>query len=369
MLKLKTFFIGVLWTMLFVSGGAAVGDNVLPSGTTTESGMCDIDVIGVSSNTARTVAVFAANEYTCYVGNYLPADAVECEPCPANSYCGGGTYSYNETAHQGINVCPNEYPLSNAASSVITECYRNCTTSDVANSASVTGRYYYDSVNMCEPTDTNSCNVGYHRAAGQTPMLPDVEVASNAAQWRSHKFSGYTNNGDSDLYYGEWKTSWTIEENTKGTMKGNSSCNNISGSFASSFIDYDLMTGSVTGQYCWCRAISWTPYGESETKLIAKWLFRYDRGSEDDCANYCSYLCAGGVRNDSTYRRAMFRAIIGEPASCQINTITLNWGGYGANNDQSQQTQCTYGGGFDTPTYAPTRRGYTFNGWQFIDVN
>ena len=50
-------------------------------------------------------AKFEINTYTCDAGYYLPADALDCVLCPANSYCGGGTYTFNETVTQGIVSC------------------------------------------------------------------------------------------------------------------------------------------------------------------------------------------------------------------------------------------------------------------------
>ena len=50
-------------------------------------------------------ATYSANQYTCSAGYYLPADAIACTKCPANSYCPGGTYSFNETLPQGIVSC------------------------------------------------------------------------------------------------------------------------------------------------------------------------------------------------------------------------------------------------------------------------
>jgi hypothetical protein len=49
--------------------------------------------------------VFVANQYVCQIGSYLPANATECSICPVDSYCGGGTYSFNETVPQGIVSC------------------------------------------------------------------------------------------------------------------------------------------------------------------------------------------------------------------------------------------------------------------------
>ena len=51
-------------------------------------------------------ALADATDITCNEGYYLPANATECTICPGDSYCGGGTYTFNETLAQGITACP-----------------------------------------------------------------------------------------------------------------------------------------------------------------------------------------------------------------------------------------------------------------------
>ena len=51
------------------------------------------------------VALFTPNEHTCSAGYYMPANTDGCVICPANSYCSGGTYTFNETVAQGVQSC------------------------------------------------------------------------------------------------------------------------------------------------------------------------------------------------------------------------------------------------------------------------
>ena len=50
-------------------------------------------------------AQYDRNQYTCNPGYYVPANTDGCVVCPANSYCPGGTYTFNETLDQGITAC------------------------------------------------------------------------------------------------------------------------------------------------------------------------------------------------------------------------------------------------------------------------
>ena len=68
-------------------------------------------------------AVFEPITYTCSAGYYLPADAEGCIECPANNYCQGGTYTFNETVPQGLNPCPNNTPHSPAGSTSEQQCH------------------------------------------------------------------------------------------------------------------------------------------------------------------------------------------------------------------------------------------------------
>ena len=63
-------------------------------------------------------AIFEPDQYVCATGYYLPADAIDCVVCPENSYCSGGTYTFNETVTQGIESCPNNWYSPSGMSSV-----------------------------------------------------------------------------------------------------------------------------------------------------------------------------------------------------------------------------------------------------------
>jgi len=76
---------------------------------------CDINLLGY---TGKVAAIFEPNQYTCNTGYYMPANTDGCVICPENSYCSGGTYTFNETISQGIESCPNNWYSPTGMSSV-----------------------------------------------------------------------------------------------------------------------------------------------------------------------------------------------------------------------------------------------------------
>ena len=83
---------------------------------------CKEDFLRAYNNIANITATFTPNVHNCSVGYYLPANIDGCRQCLANSYCAGGTYSFNETINQGIVSCPESHPISLAGSSSINQC-------------------------------------------------------------------------------------------------------------------------------------------------------------------------------------------------------------------------------------------------------
>ena len=68
--------------------------------TQNQTNMCTTNYTGFN-------ALFTANTHTCAAGYYLPANTDGCTICPENSYCAGGTYTFNKTTAQGLTgTCP-----------------------------------------------------------------------------------------------------------------------------------------------------------------------------------------------------------------------------------------------------------------------
>ena len=72
---------------------------VLTNMSTTASNVC-------ADNFPSTMyAKYTINQHTCAAGYYLPANTDGCVICPADSYCAGGTYTFDETLAQGVQSC------------------------------------------------------------------------------------------------------------------------------------------------------------------------------------------------------------------------------------------------------------------------
>lgn len=67
---------------------------------------CDDSIIRPNNRHSEITAIFAANEYTCANGYFLPANGIACDPCPNGFTCTGGTYTFNEFLSQGISGNP-----------------------------------------------------------------------------------------------------------------------------------------------------------------------------------------------------------------------------------------------------------------------
>lgn len=369
----RIFLTGILTVLIAVPALAAVGDITFQPNDNVENS-CNIGVLGVSENTANTNAIWIINKYTCPAGSYLPAGEGwtsddqytdnNCAPCAANTYCVGsatssdatnGKFEYSPNSAKGTRTCPSGYPSSDANSDSESDCYRTCTTGDVAHSNAVTGRFYSGETqqsNSCEPTSTNGCVVGYHYVAA----TPDLNVTIGTVSG-----SGSTSGTTFTVTYG----------NNKGTITGKSKCSTQEGTTNNRTWTNPTILSTVSdnfGQYCYCQLDSYTPYGGTAQSLSGSWVLANDYGSEAPlCSSDCVYDCLALQRVDSNYlafRSAMFGAVQPGLAQCAANTININWNG--ADGNLFEAGTCTYDGPLVTPSTAPDKRGYTFTGWRFI---
>jgi hypothetical protein len=70
------------------------------------------------------IAKFTPNVHNCSAGYYLPAGIDRCVKCLNDSYCPGGTYTFNETTDQGINNCPSAHPYAPQGMWLESQCGR-----------------------------------------------------------------------------------------------------------------------------------------------------------------------------------------------------------------------------------------------------
>ena len=92
--------------------GIACSGGTFRFSETSFSGLYLTSITGVINDACATnfpmrwTAVYVPNVHTCSPGYYMPANTDGCVACPTNSYCSGGTFTFNETTAQGIDVCP-----------------------------------------------------------------------------------------------------------------------------------------------------------------------------------------------------------------------------------------------------------------------
>ena len=372
-----------------------------------DTATCNSGVLGASDGTVSATAGWEAKSYQCSAGQYLPdgdtwtSTEISADDgrrqCPANSYCGGGTYQYSEANDQGIAACSSvgngTYTLSEAGASSANDCYRNCSASDVSHLKSggtVTGKYYSNATNMCEPANDQQCAAGYHYTAAVNPIANTIGTGEGTG-YTSNTYTGAesSTSGMSHDTIGNDAMAFAVDYgNNKGMIKGHGRCstrpeatdpwdwdanngdgtyNVISGNFVNNLTDEtDPETG---GTYCYCNVESYTLNGATQS-LSAPWVFYNDIEDVYDCAyncaNYCARVLLSDVADGLAFRSAVFGSIQSSGlAQCTANEITINWGGYGANNDQNETNTCTYDETLTAPSTAPTKRGHNFTGWTF----
>ena len=327
------------------------------------------------------------NEYTVSAGEYLPAGSETVTQCPANSFCPGltGPTYYDATNAQGATACSTlsgGYNSSDAGASANTDCYKACTTANVAHSATVTGNDYYGAgVDTCSAT---TCVAGYHTEAPDWNDLIGIGAATAIASIRSDGITYRAYTGDDTKYgvSGDPMAFAVDYGDDKGYFNGHGRCSTQGGtgpadtSTPSDITTTNNLTDETgTGRYCWCQLDSYTPSGGSAQTLSGPWVFEAGISNYGAamCAERCADLCASRLQEVVTsslvFRSAMLGAITtpAGPATCEANVITLNWSDvdpeYAGDNDEGT---VTFGGDIRTPRAAVSKPGKTFVGWKFV---
>lgn len=91
------------------------------------------------------------------------------------------------------------------------------------------------------------------------------------------------------------------------TITGFASCNDISGT--ANAPTTNLVTGvEDTGAHCWCEMWPVTDYGY-ETGPTSYWMYLTAYADASTCASSCADACATAVKDDDTFRTAMFESM------------------------------------------------------------
>ncbi len=343
----------------------------------------------VYEGTVNANAEYTDILYDIVAGNYLAAGSEDENgtQCTAGNFCPGLTNAYyNENADQGINSCSTAtngiYALSAAGSDSQNDCYRTCTTADVAHSASVTGGYYYGNNNQCEPT---ACVNGWHLKQGLnlttaigTGAGENSAYVNERGQFTEKSFDGAYDKGQS--YYGiSDNYTWAVDYGTNGMLIGQARCSTVEGVFSFNWstnqLNQPITThttselGSEGGKNCYCNVTGYKGTDGTMQAVSSSWVFITKYGLANYCAQ-CPLECAARMRSSDPDRLAFRAALLGsvQPglAMCEANVININW------NDvdpeyagQNNEGTATYGSDVRTPVKAQTIKGKTFKGWRF----
>ncbi len=360
----------------------------------TEASTCTVDVLGVSDNdaTANTIATWDAIEYTLNPGQYLNVTetSVDKTICPAGSYCVGGTGFTVDNANTSIATCPTEYPNSATGAGADTQCYTACTvaTANIAHATAVTGNDYYGAgVDTCEPT---ACIAGWHIKPGLDigETIGTDKVNSSYAQIDNNNEFYEDSASHGQEYYGiSGPMSFAVDYAGKGLLTGHGRCSTQAGVHN---FDYNTNTmkeitivntltdetGAEGATYCYCQVDGFTPTGGDKVMVTsAPWVFNtvYNYVGSDsahDCASNCANTCASSLCTDAVGALAFRAALVGNipalPATCEANTINIDWNP--DNGGDHTINQCTYDGSITVPA-DPVKPGYTFMGWKLLEEN
>ena len=339
---------------------------------------------GVYSGTVNAVAEYDIIDYIVNAGQYLPSDSETVITCPAGSYCPGisGNVQYNQTTPQGIQTCPTGYANSADGASADTDCYRTCTNSDVAHSrGTVNGGYYYGDNNQCVPTD---CVNGWHLkpglnfadTIGYSDYYSNGYIASDGT-WQEDSGSSYVERGI-DFYDVPENAGWaTYYGPEKGFVYGTGKCSTQSGQRARNGQMPSVIENlpDSTGSNCWCKITGYKGSDGILQSLNSYWVF-VEMGGISCSTSGCNFRCKvesrygyDSVDGYREYRSALFGSVTGfqsGPATCEANTITINWSDVDPNYaGQNNEGTATYGSDVRTPFKAQTKKGQTFKGWRF----
>ena len=87
----------------------------------TGTAQTQINLNNMTSGTDMYVCM-SRNRITCDAGMYLPMGATTCRECEMGEYCPGGTFTYSESANNGLNQCPSIFTYGDTGTKSESEC-------------------------------------------------------------------------------------------------------------------------------------------------------------------------------------------------------------------------------------------------------
>ncbi len=196
------------------------------------------------------------------------------------------------------------------------------------------------------PTKTGYTFKGWRvkQAAGCSFASQVCSLTGSAVNGLTYDDSDFTTYGyyshdgqyiENESTYGLTAGGWAVKDTGGGIIKGIASCNNstmptIVGTMVTAMVNGTMtqeqalaavygscesdaikpgntFSSSSGGQYCWCKMSSYTPSGGSACNVASpSWVFRRDYGSASSCALECARNCAGGIVDNTGFRRAVF---------------------------------------------------------------
>ena len=379
-------------------------DGLMQEDYTYTNAATSTNMAGVYEGTVDAVAQYENILYTIAAGQYLPAGGESVINCDQSGYFCPGLQSqvqYDAQNAQGLTSCSTvgdgSYTSSDGTGSTADSCYRQCSGNvTIEHATAVTGFDYYGAgVDTCEPT---ACENGWHVESGSgVPNLTQIiDVTTDYSDTTyGDDFVYINNNGDAykTLYdtekvnnvssYGiSNRNDFAIFMGDKGVFRGQGRCSTIAGSngsytngewdgngdWSNTSTRDNLTDEAGEGMYCWCKYDTYTQVGGQTFSLSVPWVFSTactDGGAgecESDCARYCGIDFL--VRND--FRAKLFSLIPSGSATCEANTITINWTGTSETEINANDAgTATYGSDIRTPRSATPVPGKTFTGWRF----
>jgi hypothetical protein len=252
---------------------------------------------------------------------------------------------------------------------------------NIAHAKTVSGNDYYgNGVDTCEPTD---CVNGWHIKPGLnlTSAIGTGASENSASISASGSFSevNYDDKGvKGKSYYGiSDKNTWAVDYGTNGMLVGQGRCSTQAGDNNSQEWSNPTITSNLTDEtgqegapFCYCNVTGYTPDGGTLQSVSSPWVFRSHTGDASHCASDCASVCASDMRSTGYYylaeRAALLGSVQSSPATCEANTITINWSDAAQTDiDANNAGTATYGEDVRTPVKAATKKGKTFRGWRF----